>query len=110
MTQDNRKLRVPARFPAFFGRTSLRFLLLVMVPLVALVGAGALYLSGGRYVGTENAYVQADKVSVVPEVAGTILEVPVRENQRVHAGDRLFTIDSTRYRIEVTQAESALRL
>ena len=108
MTQDIHNIKAPRRLSALSGRATLRFLLLVIVPLVALVSAGTLYLLGGRYVETENAYVHADKVSVVPEVAGTILEVSVVENQPVHAGDRLFTIDPSRYRIAVAQAESAL--
>ena len=42
-----------------------------------------LYLSGGRYVTTDNAYVQADKLNVATDVSGIVAEIAVRENQRV---------------------------
>ncbi|MEC7729614.1 MAG: HlyD family secretion protein [Pseudomonadota bacterium] len=90
------------------GSTSLRFVLLILIPLVVLAAAGAVYLVGGRYVETENAYLHADMVSVVPEVSGTITGVAVKENQSVHAGDPLFTIDPERFRIAVAEAESAV--
>ena len=43
-----------------------RFVLLVVVPLVALALGFAWWLSGGRYVTTDNAYVGADKVLITP--------------------------------------------
>lgn len=108
MTEENSQATNPGRLRRLSGRASVRFVLLVIVPLILLVSAGIFYLVGGRFVDTENAYVHADMVSVVPEVSGTITDVAVRENQPVHAGDRLFTIDPKRYRIAVDQADSAL--
>ncbi len=88
------------------GLANKRFILLVLVPLGVLLVAGGFYLLGGRYVETENAYVRADMVSVVPEVSGTVLNVAVKENQNVKTGDLLFEIDPQRYRIALDQAES----
>jgi hypothetical protein len=59
--------------------------------LVAL--GGYFWLTSGRYVSTDNAYVQQDMISVSPDVTGRIVAVNVRENQRVKAGDVLFRID-----------------
>jgi len=85
-----------------------RLLLMLSVPLlIALVGV-YLWLASGRYVSTDNAYVQQDKVSVSAEVAGPILEVKVRENQRVKRGDLLFRIDPRPYRIALEQAEAQI--
>lgn len=96
------------RAPGQQGRVNTRFVLLVLVPVAVLLVTGWMYLLGGRYVETENAYVHADMVSVVPEVAGTIDRVEVVENQPVHAGDLLFEIDPERYRIALDSAESEL--
>jgi membrane fusion protein, multidrug efflux system len=86
----------------------LRLVLMLSVPvLIALVG-GYLWLTSGRYVSTDNAYVQQDKVSVSAEVTGPILEVAVRENQRVKRGDLLFRIDPRPYRIALEQAEAQI--
>ena len=89
-------------------RRWLRPLLLLAVPLLVVAIGGYMWLTGGRYVGTDNAYVAQDKVSVSSDVAGRIVEVAVRENQRVRAGDVLFRIDPQPYRIAVSQADAAI--
>ena len=78
-----------------------RWRLALMLSLPLLIAAGGLYLwlTSGRYVGTDNAYVQQDKVSVSAEISGTISEVFVHENQPVKKGDLLFRIDPRPYRI-----------
>jgi membrane fusion protein (multidrug efflux system) len=89
-------------------RGHLRLILLVILPLIA-AGAGlAFYLSGGRYVSTDNAYVGAQKVLITPDISGKISHVSVREGQHVAAGDELFAIDPTPFRLAVTQAQSKL--
>ena len=70
-----------------------RFLLLVVVPLLVVVVAVALYLSGGRYVVTDNAYVRADKVTISTDVSGMVAAVLVAENQVVAAGQPLFRLN-----------------
>ena len=78
------------------GFVSNRLVLLTVIPLIIILVAVVMYLLGGRYLETENAYVRADIVSVVPEVSGTVLNVAVRENQKVSAGELLFEIDPER--------------
>lgn len=89
-------------------RAWVRPVLMFGVPLlIALIG-GYLYLTTGRFVSTDNAYVQQDKVAVSADVAGRIVEVAVRENQSVKAGDLLFRIDPEPYRIAAAQADASL--
>jgi RND family efflux transporter MFP subunit len=52
--------------------------------------------------GTVRVYV----VTMAPEVAGRIVELPVADNQFVHKGDKLFEIDPADYRIALQQAEA----
>ena len=54
--------------------------------------------------GTVRAYV----VSMAPEVAGRIVDLPVVDNQFVHKGDLLMTIDPTDYAIAVDLAQAAV--
>jgi RND family efflux transporter MFP subunit len=54
--------------------------------------------------GTVRAYV----VTMAPEVAGRIVELPVADNQYVHKGDLLMVIDPTNYEIAVKRAEAAV--
>ena len=67
-----------------------------------IVASAVVWLRGGRFVSTDNAYVQQDKVSVASDVAGRIVEVAVKENQPVKAGD-LLDIDngSTEWQVRV---------
>jgi len=85
-----------------------RLALLVSVPVI-LVAAGAfVYFTGGRFIDTDNAYVQQAKVSVSSDVAGRIVSVAVADNQAVKQGDTLFAIDAEPYRIALAQADAAL--
>ncbi len=89
-------------------RPWLRPVLMVSVPLALLAAGGAYYLANDHYVSTDNAYVQQDKVSVAAEVSGKIVEVLVRENQPVKAGQILFRIDPAPYRIAAAQADATI--
>jgi multidrug resistance efflux pump len=48
-------------------------------------------------------------VTMAPEVAGRIVELPVVDNQFVHKGDLLLLIDPTNYRIALQLAEAAVQ-
>lgn len=89
-------------------RAWLRPLLMFGVPALVLAVVGWFWLTSGRFVSTDNAYVQQDKVSVSAEVAGRITRVAVRENQHVNAGDLLFEIDPGPYRIALEQANAQI--
>lgn len=75
--------------------------------LVLLIG-GWLYLTSGRYVSTDNAYVQADRVTLAPQVGGRVTQVLVRENQAVKKGDVLFRIDAEPLQIAVARAQAQM--
>ena len=83
-------------------------LLLVVLPLVALVGGATFYLNGGRYVGTDDSYVGAQKVLITPDISGQIEKVLVHEGERVKTGDVLFEIDSAPFRFAAQQAKATL--
>jgi membrane fusion protein, multidrug efflux system len=85
-----------------------RFLLLVVLPALAVIGGFTVYLSGGRYVGTDDAYVGAQKVLITPDISGKVDKVVVKEGQHVNAGDVLFEIDPVPFRLAVDQARATL--
>ena len=66
------------------------------------------YLSGGRYISTDNAYVGAQKVLITPDVAGKIIHVAIIEGQHVKPGDELFTLDPVPYRLALDAAKGKL--
>jgi membrane fusion protein (multidrug efflux system) len=84
----------------------LRRLLWVAGPALVLAVAGWLYLVSGRYATTDNAYVQADHVTIAPQIGGRVVEVDVRENQAVRKGDVLFRIDPEPLQIAAARMEA----
>ena len=101
-------LDVAPEQPTKRPRRWLRLVLMLGVPLMVIGVAAYFWATSGRFVSTDNAYVSQDKVSVATEVAGRIVEVRVRENQIVKAGDLLFRIDPAPYRIALAQANAAI--
>ncbi|SUQ57699.1 Inner membrane protein yibH [Raoultella terrigena] len=57
---------------------------------------------------TRDGKVRAEQVGITPQVSGSILQLNVRDNQLVKAGDVLFTIDDTPYRIALLNAQAQL--
>ena len=77
--------------------------------LVAAGGMGiAAYWQSERYPSTDDAYVDADIVGIVAQVAGPIVNLPVQDNSFVNAGDLLFEIDPRPFRIQMEQARAEL--
>jgi len=90
------------------GRPSVRVMLLSLGPLVLLAGAAYYYVTGGRYVSTDDAYVQADRVQISSDVPGRVIEVDVSDHQTVAKGALLFRIDDEPYKIALARAEALL--
>lgn len=57
---------------------------------------------------TNDAYVYTDTIDVVPEVSGRIVEMPIRDNQRVKKGDLLFRLDPRPYQAMLDDARARL--
>ncbi len=85
-----------------------RFLLMVVLPIVVAIAGFTFYLNGGRYIGTDDAYVGAQKVLVTPDISGKIEKVVVKEGQIVKQGDELFEIDPVPFRLAVDEAKAQL--
>jgi len=107
-TEAETQTETQAKIGSRFGRKRLRMILLVVIPLLLVAGGGVFYLSGGRYISTDNAYVGAQKVLITPEISGKVIEVRVHEGQHVKQGDELFSLDPYPYRTIVQQAEAKL--
>jgi membrane fusion protein (multidrug efflux system) len=82
-------------------------LLIVAAVLAVGVGAGAWYHASGRE-STDNAQVEAHITPLAARVGGAILDVSVRDNQRVAAGDVLVRIDARDYDVALARARAEL--
>ena len=102
----------PGPAPRETPRRRLRILPL-LITLVALAVAGVLgWAMWDAYMGapwTRDGTVRAYVVTMAPQVAGQIVQLPVADNQFVHKGDLLMVIDPTNYKIAVSLAEAAVQ-
>ena len=89
-------------------RNLTRPILMLGVPLLVVLAATYVYMTGGRYVSTDDAYVRAAKLMVSAEVSGVVAEVRVHEGQTVKAGDTLFKLDPKPFQIALDNANAAL--
>ncbi|QCP49579.1 HlyD family secretion protein [Trinickia violacea] len=85
---------------------------LLIAGIVALI-AGALWLAHwwtvGRFIeSTDDAYLQADSVTIAPKVSGYVTDVLVADNQAVPAGAPLARLDSRQYQASLDQAEATI--
>ncbi len=85
-----------------------QLILLVLIPAAALIAGSYLYAVTGRFVTTDNAYVKAHIVAVSTDLDGRVVEVNVRNNQRVSAGDLLFRLDPDPHWLALQLAEARM--
>src|SRR5579872_6308335 len=90
------------------SRSLLRPLLMLGGIAVVVIGAGAYWLTGGRYVSIDDTYVRAAKETIATDVSGIVAAVPVHEGQRVKKGDVLLRLDPRQFQIAVDGAKANL--
>jgi membrane fusion protein, multidrug efflux system len=89
-------------------RQRLRVPLMLAGPILVLLAAGYWYLTGGRYVSTDDAYVQAARVAISTDISGRVAEIDVKDNERVNGGQLLFRLDPRPFQIAVNEAKAQL--
>jgi multidrug resistance efflux pump len=99
----------PARKPVTVRRRVLPFLTTLVTAAVAVSLGWAMWRAYMGRPWTRDGTVRTYVVTMAPEVAGRIVELPVADNQFVHKGDLLLVIDPTDYRIAVKLTEAAVQ-
>src|ERR1051326_4252289 len=86
--------------------------IMLSVAVVLLIGAliwGVRCWTVGRFIeSTDDAYLQADSVTVAPKVSGYVTEVFVADNQAVEAGQPLVRLDNRQYDAVLEQTNAAI--
>ncbi len=95
--------RAPSRRPRL-----IRFVLMGGAALVLLIGGLWYWVSGGRYVTTTDAYVQADVLNVSTDVSGVVQDIAVSDGEQVRAGQILFRLDPLKFQLAVDQSRADL--
>lgn len=84
-------------------------LIIAVIVSIALVAGGTFWWIGKqRWEKTDNAFVQADSVAVAPRIGGQVIEVLVKDNQQVKAGDILVRLDDADAKAKLAEAEAEL--
>ncbi len=102
---------VPPPASVAMPRRRRRPVFLALILLVAIrLGGGAYgwhWWQVGRFLETtDDAFLQADKVTVAPRVMGYVAQVMVADNQAVKAGDVMVRIDDRDYRVAYDSAKA----
>ena len=84
----------------------LRFFVTLVMVLIAGVIGWQLWVYYMDAPWTRDGRVRADTVNLAPDVSGPVVQVFVRDNQVVKAGDKLFEIDPTRFTLALAQAQA----
>ena len=95
----------PKKPPQSARRRWPRWALFALLPL-ALIAGGYWYVTGGRVMSTDNAYVEADKVGISTDVSGMVKEIDVKNNQHVEDGQVLFRLDDLPFRLALERADA----
>ena len=91
--------------------TRRRALLLSAGAILLIVSAvwGLRWWTVGRFIeSTDDAYLQADSVTIAPKVSGYVAEVYVADNQSVKAGQALVRLDKRQYQAVLEQANATI--
>jgi multidrug resistance efflux pump len=100
----------PANRPMRAPRFRIAPLLITLVTTaVAAVFGWAMWKTYMQTPWTRDGVVRTYVVTMAPEVAGRIVELPVIDNQFVHKDDLLLVIDPTDYKVAVQLSEAAVR-
>lgn len=90
------------------NKDRLRHRLLAGGALVFLSICAIVYLAGGRYVSTDDAYAQAARADISANISGRVTRIYVRDNQPVRRGDPLFELDKRELVLSLDDAKARL--
>jgi multidrug resistance efflux pump len=88
-------------------RNRVRWILFGLLPIVLIAG-GFWYILGGAIMSTDDSYVDAEKVGIATDVAGTVQTVEVKDNEHVDAGQVLYRLDPRQFQIALDSAKANL--
>jgi membrane fusion protein (multidrug efflux system) len=89
-------------------RRLLRPVLMLGGIVIVIVGSLTFWITGGRIMSIDNAYVRSAKEAISTDVSGIVMQVPVHEGQRVNKGEVLLRLDPKPFELAVMGAKANL--
>ena len=102
-----KRMRQRPRWP-LTRKERVRWALFALLPLVLILG-GYWYVTGGKIMSTDDAYVNARKVGISTDVASIVQAVDVTDNEHVSAGQVLYRLDPKQFQIALDNANANLK-
>ncbi len=97
----------PVKSRLHFGRKRLTIAGLALVVILGGIGYGRYWWNVGRFIeSTDDAYAGGNTTPVSPHVAGFVAEIPVDDNQYVHAGQLLIRLDARDFQAALDHARA----
>src|SRR5580698_4970709 len=81
---------------------------LVVLVLVGGAFGATKYIHGLHHEETDDAQIDANISPVIPRISGYVIDVRVKDNQKVKKGDTLVVLDNRNELIQVAQMQAAL--
>jgi membrane fusion protein (multidrug efflux system) len=92
--------------PGFLRRHPVLTTFIVLLVILAVIGAVFWWLHARQYESTDDAFIDARTVTISAQISGLITAVPVTDNQPVKAGTVLARIDDSDYQVSLEQAKA----
>ena len=92
------------------GKRRRAMLVLVVATLVCACLGVRWWIKSKTHVETDNAFIEANTVSISSRVSGMVKRVLVNDNQYVKKGDLLVELDQVDYQVQVNKAEAGVQL
>ena len=92
--------------PAAAATGRFKIILAVAILAIGALGLWFYWQRQSQYPSTEDAYIQANIITIAAQITGAVKSVEITENQPVKAGDVLFMLDDTLLRNAVIQAQA----
>lgn len=96
------------RRPSFFKRPGVIIVFAVLLGIVSYFGLHY-YINSKAHESTDDAFIEADVISMAPKVAGQVIELHATDNRLVNQGDLLLRIDPRDYEAKVKEKNAALK-
>lgn len=78
----------------------------ILILAVAAVFAGMYIYNESKYQSTDDAYIEAHMIRIAPKVTGEIVELNIKDNQRIKEGDIVARIEDSEYLAKAEQARA----
>ncbi|MDR2981081.1 MAG: efflux RND transporter periplasmic adaptor subunit [Puniceicoccales bacterium] len=87
----------------------IRFSVTLLVVAIAIFAGWRLWIHYMESPWTRDARVRVNVVTIAPDVAGAIVDLRVKDNQKVSKGDILFIVDQARYRLALQETAALVK-